>query len=222
MHYFIGNFDLSASSYVIVDTEIIHQIEKVLRLKVGEHIVLGDGKGGEAIAKIEQFSKQGVHVVIEKFTSFDNKAKVVIRLYCSIIKKDRFEWMLEKAVELGVSEVVPLICERTIKKQINYNRLNKIIKEAAEQSGRNSLPVLLPEVSCVEMLQSISSVERFILFDPSGNTDFLKQNGQNNECKINICIGPEGGWTEKELDMAKKNNVEIGTLGKTILRSETA
>src|SRR3989338_7391335 len=151
LHRFIGDFDLSKQEVEITDPKIIKQIKAVLRLEPGDKIILSDGKGQEAEVVLNLVSVGKITGIIEKLTEpadaqnsqgFGEAKKV--NLYIAILKKENFELAVQKAVEAGVSHITPMITERTVKTGLNFERLEKIIREASEQSGRSVLPRLYP------------------------------------------------------------------------------
>ncbi len=215
-HYFIGQFNLNLEQIMCADTEIVHQIKDVLRLKENEEVVLCDGLGKAAVAQIKKMDKKEIIFSVKSFLpiSMSNKK---ITLYVALLKRDSFEWLLQKATEVGVDEIVPLISERTIKMGMNEKRWQKIIKEAAEQSQSLVLPQLLPVQNLKDALKSKKGTAVF--FDATG--------AEINKVKIkdeviSLFIGPEGGWTEKEVEMCKDGSVQVCNLGESILRAETA
>jgi len=135
------------------------------------------------------------------------------------LKKSNFELVCQKATEIGVKEIVPIITKNTVKLNLNFKRLEKIIKEAAEQSKRGILPKLGKILTFREALKKVQNFELKILFDESGkNFKSLKTKAQ----KRGVFVGPEGGWDRAEIELAKKENFQILNLGKLNLRSETA
>ena len=129
--------------------------------------------------------------------------------------------VVQKATEAGVKEIIPVITERTIKLNIRPSRLEKIIKEAAEQSGRGIVPILRDPVDFVDAIDGVGSNSINIIFDKSGEIfENLKFKIEN--CAVGAWIGPEGGWTDKELERARTENFKIFNLGKLTLRAETA
>ena len=215
-HYFIGDFDLNLSEVKCLDTEIIHQINDVLKLKIKEEVVLCDGKGLAAIAEISIIGKKEILFFVQMPLPKQVEKNNVI-LYAALLKRDSFEWLLQKAVEAGVNEIVPLTTERTIKSDLNFKRAQKIVKEAAEQSERQFLPELQLPQTLKEALKSTKG--NVIFFDPSGeNLSEVKINGN----EFSIFIGPEGGWSEKEIELVRKSDTTIINLGHSILRGETA
>lgn len=214
IHRFIDNFDLSKEVLEITG-EIAKQMALVLKLKIGEKIELSDGKGISAIAEIAKIDKKSVNVKILEIIKNKSTDKNTT-LYCAILKKENFELVVQKATECGISKIVPIISERTIKTGLNLERLQKIAKEASEQSGRNTVPEISMPTKFEEAIKNIKGES--ILFDISGKSI---PSGSTAE-KINIWIGPEGGWTPDEIKKAKENNFSIASLGHLTLRGETA
>lgn len=215
-HYFIGKFDLNLEQVICLDTEIIHQIKDVLRLTETEEVVLGDGRGKAAVVQIKKIDKKEIIFSVKSFLPIAMSDKKVT-LYAALLKRDSFEWLLQKAAEVGVDEIVPLISERTIKIGVNEKRWQKIIKEAAEQSQSLVLPELLPVQNLKDAL--VNKKGATVFFDPSG--DEVKKIKIKDET-ISVFIGPEGGWTDKEMAMCKENGTQFVNLGESIMRAETA
>ncbi|MFA6423693.1 MAG: RsmE family RNA methyltransferase [Candidatus Magasanikbacteria bacterium] len=215
-HYFIGQFNWDVKEIECLDTEIIHQIEDVLKIKIGEEVVLCDGEGKTAIVTLEQIDKKVLVFSLVNFLPVKKSNKHVI-LCAAMLKRDSFEWLLQKAVEVGVDEIVPIISERTIKIGVNEKRWQKIIKEAAEQSERQVLPKLSAPQSFKDALKTKAG--QAIFFDPSG-IDVSKSKIKGKD--VALFIGPEGGWSENEVKLAQSAGIEVSSLGESILRGETA
>lgn len=215
--FFIGQKILESGEITLTDKNLIHQWGKVFRLKAGDRVILFDGTGFDYVSEIVSLNKnEGVLKVVEKIPN-ENIPKKAIHLFQSIIKKDNFEWVLEKGTELGVSYFHPIISERSEKKNINFERGRKIIKEAGEQSGRGSLPILCEPTGLEKALNNNFSS---IAFHPTGNK--FNKNDFEKEKVIGIFIGPEGGWSNRELEIFKEKGVKILSLGMQILRAETS
>lgn len=213
-HYFIGNFLRDKNILICLDTEIVHQLKNVLKIKSGEEVMLGDGEGSVFIVSVVGVDKKQAtfSIIDEKNTT---KIKNKTTLYAALLKRDNFEWLVQKTVEAGVDRIVPMITERTVKNSFNAIRLKKIIKEASEQCERP----FLPEISApVNFKEAIKTEAGGVLFHPNGS-DFKKL---TKDFRGIIFIGPEGGFTEEELELAKNNNLYIANLGGNILRGETA
>lgn len=218
LHRFIGKFDLTGENTEITNLENIKQIKGVLRLDVGDFLILCDGKGTEAKVEITEIEKTHIFTKIIEKTKKENNSKKV-SLYLAILKKENFELAIQKVVEIGVNEIIPIITERTIKTGLNIERLNKIICEASEQSGRTILPTLYPTLKFTDAIQDGKKNEEKIFFDFTEN----KNDTRNiNSKSISIFVGPEGGFTEKENNMALENSYKIESLGENTLRAETA
>lgn len=215
VHRFIGNFDFSNKIIEIMNTQLVHQIARVLKLKIGEKIILSDGAGTEASGVIINIKVNKVAVQIENIKKElkNNDGKT---LYLAILKRENFELAVQKATEIGIDRIVPIITARTIKTGLKRERLKKIIHEASEQSGRTTVPILSEIISFDEALKQVNE-NTAILFDISGVTSF------NSNLKSLICfVGPEGGFTKDEIVRARSAELSIVSLGKNTLRGETA
>lgn len=199
---------------------IFHQIKNVLRMKTGNFLSFFYNNK-EAIYKIESITNKDIFLVWQEDVIIKNKINKEIILFQSLIKKDKMEWVVQKAVELGVTKIVPIISERSEKKNINLDRLNKISLEASEQCGRQDLIKISEPIKFKDTLKKLKGLS--FLGDSSGN-NFIKsfKEKKNIEDNINIFIGPEGGWSSEELILVKDNRIEIVKLNNYILRSETA
>jgi len=222
LHRFIGKYSLHKKQIEISDINIINQIKNVLRLKMGDDFIICDGKENEAMVKILDITKEQIIVnTIEMKERKDINKKV--SLYLAILKKENFELAIQKAVEIGINEIHPIITERTIKMNLNYKRLEKIIKEASEQSGRTILPKIYPITSFKEAILNGKKNQVKIFFDLKENKDIKNYKKNNNKEKsASIFIGPEGGFTINENNFAKENQYQILSLSQFTLRAETA
>lgn len=220
MHRFIGDFDFMQEIIDLGSSDIAHQVTHVLRLKPGQEIILCNGQGKETKAKIIEM-KKGMLVVQrgEIFSSIPEPTRAVT-LYVALLKGEHFELIAEKATEVGVASLVPLITRRTVKLNFKWDRIQKIMKEAAEQSGRGSLPSISEPVSFQEGLLLAQAHEKNFFFDFS-SPPFSEKMLQKTQ-SVGCFIGPEGGWDEKEREQAEKENFSIVTLGERVLRAETA
>ena len=219
LNRFLGKFDLSKKEISIKDSDFINQAKSVLRLGAGDKIILCDGESNEAIAEIVNLNKEFAELKISETYKNQNGPERYVALYCPILKKENFELAVQKAVEIGAKEITPIITKRTIKLGLNYERLNKIIKEASEQSGRGVLPKLNEVIIFDEALKLAKENDLNLFFQvgypPLGHS-------MSKFKKIGIFVGPEGGWTEEETETAKENGFIFASLGKTTLRAETA
>ena len=217
LHRFIGDFDLSKSEVEINNPELIKQIKGILRIEVGEHLVLGDGRGRQAEVMIETIERDLITTsIVREIPNNDPEKKV--SLYLAILKKENFELAVQKAVECGVSMIIPVITERTVKTGLNATRLEKIIREASEQSERSTVPLLQKTINFENALAHGYGSEEKIIFDPESSGCNPNQNTKS----ASIFIGPEGGFSEKEIALARSAGYTVASLGPLILRGETA
>ena len=207
---------------MLKDYELFNQIRNVLKLKIGEKIILGDGKMNEGIAEIKEYGKDFIRVEAGEIKINQNEPAGQVILYCAILKKENFELVIQKATEIGVKEIVPLITARTVKLDIKKDRLEKIIKEASEQSGRGIMPILHDPLEFNKTFDYAKHSKVNLFFDSSGGdfTEDFKLKTEN--YLIGVWIGPEGGWDSQELELARKSGFKIINLGKLTLRAETA
>ncbi len=217
LHRFIGDFDLSKKELQITNPENIKQIKGVLRLEVGDKIILGDGKGQEGEATIVSISSNLISASLDNMKKVDD-VLTYVSTYLAILKKENFELAVQKMVEAGVSNIIPIITERTVKTGLNTERLLKIIREASEQSGRSIVPTLSPILDFKDALQDKLGSEEKIIFD----LNTLSYSPEKKIKNSNIFIGPEGGFTEKEIELAKESGYIVASLGSLTLRGETA
>ncbi len=221
VHRFIGKFNLRKGKLVIADKEFLNQMRKVLRLSEGEAIILGDGNMNEASATISGYGNDSVEVDITEIRENTNEPQGKVILYCAILKKENFELVVQKATEIGIKKIVPVISERTIKLELRRDRMEKIIREAAEQSGRGIVPVLHEPVDFGNAVKMAKDNSANYFFDISGDS-FENCNLSIDNCAVGVWTGPEGGWDETEIKMAKEKGFKIINLGPLTLRAETA
>lgn len=200
--------------------ELVNQVRKVFRLKTGDSIIIFDGSGSDYECRIADMGKESITLDIQNASRSRYMSSRNVYLYAAMVKKDTFEWIAEKATELGVTHIIPVIAERSEKKNINEARLAKIVVEASEQSGRGNVTVILPMVSLKEGIEMGDSNTKRIAFHTEGAA-FTQGRPALNE-DIAIFIGPEGGWSPDEIDLFHKNDVPVACLGTQVLRAETA
>ena len=217
-HRFIGAFDLTQKTFRVVEREMIHQMMNVLHLEVGEQVVLCDGKGQEVLAELKEVSKDLVMAqAVEVLHATPQSSREVI-LYCAILKRENFEFVVQKATEVGVTEIVPLITRRTIKQNVKVARLQEIAKEAAEQSGRGTVPVVSAPIVFEEAVASAKRNGENYFFDVGGEGESMKSLGN----RVGLFIGPEGGWDVEERAVGRAAGFIVSRLGPFVLRGETA
>jgi 16S rRNA (uracil1498-N3)-methyltransferase len=218
VHRFIGDFDLTQRQLLIKDPELAKQMRSVLKLGTGEQIILSTGKGQEALCELGGYGQDSISITVLEPLVNDAEPATHIILYCAILKRENFELVAQKATEVGVKEVVPVITKRTVKLNLKLDRLEKIIKEAAEQSGRAIVPILHQPKTLDEAFEHAGSHTANYFFDFSGK-QLEKGTLQG---PVGVFIGPEGGWDESEVQQASERGHIIMNLGKLTFRAETA
>lgn len=236
MHrFFISQSDhINDEQLLVCSDDLINQFSKVLRFDVGEKIVVFDGSGYEwEVTLTDLGGKKIIGRVIEKRLC-DTELPVRLVIAQAILKNtERFEFVLQKGTELGVSAFVPLITDRTERKVLwKTERLQRILKEAAEQSGRGRVPELLSECKFEKFfgggrgggVRDDDDGRLVIVPHPGVDMKFLDLMNKYKKLpkEIIVCVGPEGGFTEREIKIAEENGAELVSLGPRILRAETA
>lgn len=217
-HRFYIDHTLRVGDQVFIQEErLLNQWLRVFRYTKGDRVIIFNGLGKEFLGELSDIEgKQGIYLKV-----LEEKEGIVpsknITLYQSLVKKDNMEWIVEKATELGVSRIVPLISERSEKKGFNEERAKKIAIEASEQSRRIGIPSLGEVLSLEQTLRTATGEK--IAFHTSPNPLLTNEREYQN---ISIFIGPEGGWTENEISLFVENGVQLLSLGPLILRAETA
>ena len=215
--------DLIASSTdVVLDEATSKHIVQVLRMQNGEQLQVTNGKGILFTAEItDNNRKKCIVEVIQKSKIANLKSKITIAI--SPVKNNtRFEWFLEKATEIGVTEIIPLVCSRTEKTAFKFDRMKSILVSAMLQSQQCWLPVLHEPSKFNELVKSASQQQKFIAHCiDEARRNLTDLNNESLTSKI-ILIGPEGDFTANEIDLALQNHFNAVSLGETRLRTETA
>jgi 16S rRNA (uracil1498-N3)-methyltransferase len=220
-HRFIGSFNLVESALVVCDGAFFNQCKNVLRLRPGEEIILGDGKGREARAKIVEYGAHSVSVELLEHATIAREVPVEVVLYASMLKHEHFEFVVEKATEAGVSRIVPLVSSRTVKKGMKRERLEAIMREASEQSGRAHAPILEDIITLSDALVAAKEYGRMVFFDNSGIALTDAEHAHIGSA-LAVFVGPEGGWDAHEVAEARDAGCAVVSLGGLVLRAETA
>jgi 16S rRNA (uracil1498-N3)-methyltransferase len=207
---------------ITLDEDNSKHIIQVLRMKIGEQLLLTDGKGNLFTCVITDDHKKKTVVEIQE-KSHKKQGTRRISIAISLLKNtNRFEWFLEKATELGVTEIIPLICERTEKLHFRFDRMNNILISAMLQSQQTWLPELKEPTNLEKIIDRSHHAQKFIAHcADDAKVDLPEAINSATNSQI-ILIGPEGDFTKDEIDLAKKNHFVAVTLGETRLRTETA
>ena len=218
----------ASENNVVLSEENSKHIVQVLRMEPGEQLKLTDGKGNIYLAEITEAHKKKCAVKILSHQKQERGERQACIVVSPVKNNNRFEWFLEKATEIGVSEIVPLICSRTEKQHFRYDRMNGILISAMLQSQQAWLPILHETVKYKDYIESIksSASRKFIAHCGDDEKVSLKQRLSelsSVNCHLStILVGPEGDFTTEEIAQALENNFTAVTLGDTRLRTETA
>lgn len=222
IHRFYWPQPIGQKRKVTIENEtLVHQWRSVLRFQVGHEVVLFDNTGLEYKAHILSMTNRKVEVEIYSSRRGETVPRLPLFLFLSLAKRDSFEWTLEKVTEIGVSGIIPVISERSEKKTINLERSREILKEASEQSGRTILPEIYEPLSLEKAVENLAGLS--CAFDPGGESfsTGVSEKFKAGE-RVSVFIGPEGGFSKKEIDLFKEKKIPVYSLGKNILRTETA
>jgi 16S rRNA (uracil1498-N3)-methyltransferase len=208
-----------------------HQIRNVLRMKPGDHIIVLDNTGCEYTVVLTKVGRQDVVGEVISQRQAQAEPKMQITLYQSLLAREKFEWVLQKCTEVGVTKFVPMITERSIVRRpdaITSRKLSRwrdIIAEAAEQSGRGLIPQLNAPVNFADALCRLGDFDRCLIGTLAADGSNIREILQTRETKpvaVALFIGPEGGFTDGEIADTCSKGATAFSLGKRILRTETA
>lgn len=225
MPRFYVDFALSPDSVVELPDNVVRHLN-VLRVKNTEEIVLFNGNGKSYPALPEVLEKRHASVRILREEATDNESPLNITLVQAVSAAERMDFTLQKSVELGVAEIRPVISERCVvrlsgeRAEKRVARWQEIVVSACEQSGRNIVPKVLPLTTYAQALQQLPQETTKLLM--SLNRAQKLSDVQPQSGKVVFMVGPEGGWTEKEEQQAFDAGFQSVTLGKRVLRTETA
>lgn len=220
--FYINEYDAAQKELVLNEETSKHMVQ-VLRMKVGEKLNLTDGKGNLLTCEIVDDHKKQCTIAVKQ-TKHKQQGTRRVSVAISLLKNsNRFEWFLEKATELGVSEIIPLICERTQKEKFRQDRMQGIVVSAMLQSQQVWLP----------LLHEPAKFENVGMWKCANGTNLIAHCMDNNKTSLHnlhlptsthclICIGPEGDFNAQEIDLALQHHFIPVSLGETRLRTETA
>lgn len=217
---------LASGKHCLVTGNAANHMVRVLRLGVGAAITLFNGAGGEYAARIESLRKDAVRVEVGAHAALERESPLDVTLAQGVSRGERMDWIIQKATELGVRRIVPLITVRSVVRLDAHQALKKlqhwrgIAIAACEQCGRNRLPELAAPVDLLEFLASEASGDAMrLVLSPAGN---LRIGTIKSPQKIIVLIGPEGGLAPHEGETALDRGFSAMSLGPRILRTETA
>jgi len=219
---------------ITLPDRLAHQVRDVLRLGIGEQLVLLDNSGNEVLASVTKSNRASVEVQVLDRRAGKSESPVRIILCQGLLKSARFEWVLEKGTELGVAVFAPILCRRSMagledSGPSKQQRWQRIIQEAAEQCGRSRLPELLPARPLMQALNDILPGALALMPWEEEHDQTLREalvpalnRGDSQPLTVVLFIGPEGGLMAEEVTLAQRYGVQVVTLGQRILRAETA
>lgn len=220
MHIFYTP-DIKGKKYKLNAEESAHCV-KVLRLKNDDTVNLVDGRGVLYKAQIEKAHVKGCSLKILESVHDYNKRSRYLHIAIAPTKKiDRFEWFLEKATEIGIDEITPILCDHSERRVIKPERLEKIMVTAMKQSQRAYLPILNPLTSLVELIEKVFLGERYVAYC-EGEDKVKLPDFAASKSNTQVLIGPEGDFSENEIQLLQKFNYQLLSLGDSRLRTETA
>ena len=230
--FFVSPESVNGDTITVTEGDYNH-IRNVLRMHIGESITVCDGHGADYRCEIAEYSDGQCLLAVKERIPSAVELPVEITLYQGLPKKDKMELIIQKAVELGAARIMPVLCERTIvkledpkKEQRKMERLRAISESAAKQSGRGILPEIADPKKFADAVADAKETGCVILV-PYENALGMKATTEAFEegikaAKIAVFIGPEGGFSREEIALAEKNGARIISLGRRILRTETA
>ncbi len=229
-HFFVSPENITDSQVTVIGGDVNH-IRNVLRMKVGEKFIANDGNGASYCCAIKEIYDDRVVADIEDGQLMSNELPVRLVLFQGLPKSDKLELIIQKGVELGVSEIYPVEMSRCVvrlddkKKKSKTARWQSISESAAKQSGRTVIPEIHEPVSFADALKIAENYDLLLVpYECADSMSALKDKlaTVKENMTIGIFIGPEGGYEESEIEKAKASGGEIVSLGKRILRTETA
>jgi len=220
----------SSGSVLTLPEKVAHQVRDVLHLHSGEQLVLLDNSGEEFVAEVTRTERKLVEVQVVERRAGKSESLVSIVLCQGLLKSARFEWILEKGTELGVSVFSPILCRRSTlgledAGPAKIARWQRIIQEATEQCGRSRLPGLLPIRPFKQAVDEIGHEALALIPWEEEHSQSLRdvlQAREHQQKTVVLFIGPEGGLMSEEIALAQQHGVQPVTLGQRILRAETA
>ena len=220
MRFFYDN-TISGDRHTLNEEESCH-CARVLRLKSGDEIFITDGYGNLYRTRIDVVDNKRTSVcVVEKFAEYN---KLPYRLHVAIAptkNMDRLEWFLEKATEIGISEITPIICHYSERKVVKIDRLNRIVEAAMKQSYKAYHPVVNEAVKFSDFVKNDFSEQKFVAHCEDDSRRLYLADIVKPKTSVTVLIGPEGDFSHEEVELAMQNYVPV-TLGNSRLRTETA
>ncbi len=216
-------FFVAQDQIPVISGSDVHHIKDVLRMKVGEQLELLDGTGTVYSAKISEIKKDKIHCEILSSRSEATEPNLKVTLVQCLPKAKKMDLIVQKCTELGVHKIIPVLSERSIFKAEKQERWKKIAKEASKQSGRSSIPEIVPLTNFEDVLKIKEQFDLALIpWELERENTLKKILTTHRPNHLLILIGPEGGFSRSEIELAKSAGFIPVSLGPTILRTETA
>ncbi|MBP1754461.1 MAG: hypothetical protein H6Q59_859 [Firmicutes bacterium] len=232
MHRFYVKQNQITDQIVRIIGPDVNHIKNVLRMKQGEELVICDGQGKDCYCIISRVTESEIIADIQTTQDTGTELRTRITLFQGLPKQDKMELIIQKAVELGVHEIIPVMTKRTIvklddkkKEEKKLERWQAIAEGAAKQSGRGIIPTIKPVQTYAGALDYAKSLDRSVIpYENAKGMDYTREliNSLTSCNTIGVFIGPEGGFEDTEIDQAERVGIQPITLGRRILRTETA
>lgn len=230
MHRFFVNPSQIDGSCILIKGNDVKHIVAVLRMKKNENLIVCDGQNTDYNCIIKDISKEEIELEIMEKKRNTVESQIKVKLYQSLPKLDKMDLIVQKCVELGIDKIVPIITERTISKtedikriQKKVERWNKISESAAKQCMRGKIPIVANPIDYITALEQAKDLDKSIIpYEKEYKISLRSCIKDFVGTTIGVFIGPEGGFSEREIETAVKYNLQPVTLGNRILRTETA
>jgi len=233
--YFVPESGWQENQIIIINDDA-HHINRVMRLKEGDQVICNHPDGYAVLCEITSSSPSEVHTKVLKQIKENIELPINVTIAQGLPKGDKIDYIVQKGTELGAASFIPFQAERSIvvwddkKKKKKINRLNKIAKEASEQSHRSKIPYIYPVMSFWDLLKETNDADlKLFAYEEEAKTEshrslgtMLEKANHGQYRQLFICIGPEGGFSQKEASLLKEHDFQSVRLGPRILRTETA
>ncbi|XCP83410.1 16S rRNA (uracil(1498)-N(3))-methyltransferase [Roseburia hominis] len=231
MHHFFVTPSQVKEKVIYIEGSDVNHMKNVLRLRIGEQVEISDGNNLKYLCRVAVYEDDGAVLDILQRKEADTELKSDLYLFQGLPKGDKMEWIVQKAVELGAHEIIPVAMKRSVvkldakKAEKKVQRWNSISESAAKQAGRSQVPAVTMVMSYAEALNKAKELDLVLLpyelaEGMEGTRKIIRsiRRGQS----VGIFIGPEGGFEKEEVEAAREMGAQVITLGKRILRTETA
>ncbi len=221
--FFVSPNQIDKTRALITGEDVSH-ISKVLRMRIGDELVICDGLGNDYFAVIDKLDKGVITAKINRHERCVAESKIEVILFQALPKQGKMEYIIQKNTELGVSKIIPFYSKRCVTKPSDkLMRWQRVAFEAAKQSGRGIIPEVCEVVSFIEAISQMLSLEKcFMLYEGEAEARLKDILNNNVFSQIGFMVGPEGGFEPSEALYAMEKGIPAVTLGKRILRTETA